>query len=73
MRNTIERDLPVLIVEDNGNPFPSFLSQLGYQPQKIRPDSPNLVFIPDKFATSEGRSQTTHVSAEPINANAIAE
>jgi FkbM family methyltransferase len=52
MRNTIERDLPALIVEDNGISFPEFLSQLGYKPQKIRPDSPNLVFIPNGFTSS---------------------
>jgi FkbM family methyltransferase len=45
MRNTIERDLPVLIVEDNGGTIPGFLNGLGYESKKIRSSSPNVVFI----------------------------
>jgi FkbM family methyltransferase len=52
MRNTIERDLPVLIVEDNSSMVPDFLSGLGYQSGKIRSDSPNLIFTPPKAARS---------------------
>jgi FkbM family methyltransferase len=44
MRQTIERDLPALIVEDNGGPFPDFLSRLGYVSEKIQSNSPNIVF-----------------------------
>jgi FkbM family methyltransferase len=45
MRHTIERDLPALIVEDNGGGFPDFLNRLGYVSEKIRSDSPNVVFM----------------------------
>jgi FkbM family methyltransferase len=44
MRQTIERDLPVLIVEDNGSPFPDFLSRAGYESKKIGINSPNVIF-----------------------------
>jgi FkbM family methyltransferase len=46
MRHTIERDLPVLIVEDNGQPVPDFLAHLSYKSEKIQSNSPNVVFIP---------------------------
>lgn len=45
MRETIARDLPILIVEDNGTDAPEFLSHLGYRPQKIKDNSPNIVYI----------------------------
>jgi FkbM family methyltransferase len=45
MRQTIARDLPILIVEDNDRPIPNFLNQLGYESEKIRSNSPNIVFM----------------------------
>jgi len=46
MRQTIERDLPVLIVEDNGQPVPEFLAHLGYKSETIQSNSPNVVLLP---------------------------
>ncbi|MDR3736512.1 MAG: FkbM family methyltransferase [Acidobacteriaceae bacterium] len=43
MRHTIERDLPVLIVEDNCELLPDFLYRLGYVSEKLRSDSPNVI------------------------------
>jgi FkbM family methyltransferase len=43
MRRTIERDLPTLIVEDNGEPTPGFLVDLGYLPER-KHKSPNIIF-----------------------------
>lgn len=52
MQNTIERDLPVLIVEDNNGKVPDFLNRLGYLPGTIRSESPNLIFTPPKAHNS---------------------
>lgn len=46
MRQTIERDLPVLIVEDNGQPMPEFLAGIGYRSTRIQSNSPNVILIP---------------------------
>lgn len=43
MRHTIERDLPVLIIEDNGGNIPEFLNRLGYLAERIRANSPNIL------------------------------
>ena len=45
MRQTIVRDLPIVIVEDNGGPIPPFLNKLGYESKKIQSNSPNIVLM----------------------------
>ena len=45
MRQLMQRDSPVLIIEDNGNIPQEFLSSLGYHPMKVQPDSPNTVYL----------------------------
>jgi FkbM family methyltransferase len=46
MRQLMQRDSPVLIIEDNGTIPQKFLSDLGYRSVKIQPDSPNVVYLP---------------------------
>lgn len=44
MQNILKRDHPVLIVEDNGDDYDSYLKIYGYKKQKLM-DSPNLIFM----------------------------
>jgi len=48
MRATIERDLPTLIIEDNGH-LPDFLVPLGYLPEK-QDGFPNVLYISPKIS-----------------------
>lgn len=49
MRKTIERDLPVLVIEGRNPEIESFLSEFGYGHQEL-PGSPNRIFIPQDRA-----------------------
>ncbi len=53
MVRTIERDLPTLIVEDNGHPAPDFLLQLGYLPER-KSGSPNILFASPRSPRLQG-------------------
>jgi len=56
MRQTIERDRPVLIIEDNCKAVPEMLRQFGYTVTKIEDHSPNVLYLPTNAVYANIRS-----------------
>jgi Methyltransferase FkbM domain len=54
MRNLIERDRPILIIEGHEGIYPEFLAEYGYRMQPKMPGSCNMVFLPTLFRRETG-------------------
>jgi len=59
MLETIEKDHPVLIIEDNHQPILEMLGPFGYTAFKVRDTSRNTVYLPSDAASANIRSRLT--------------